>query len=270
MTLIKTNVDENSLWFKSKYWPKDVPHQLEYDDNKTLYDILEENTKEVPDYKAIWFLDSWVTYKEFKEYVDRFASGLIQIGMKKGDVIALILPNSIQYAVTYYAALKIGALITGVNPTYKAGEVLHQLKETNTEYAVVLDSLNEEMLEPIRDKANLKVVIATNIADLATGLSPVKKVLGKLLKKIPTGKVPNSYKFTDLLKSSPDSPKAELDQENDIAVLARRHNNANVLCLGARMLDINKIKGIIKVWLAAPFEGGRHQRRVNKINKMKG
>lgn len=219
MTLIKTNVDENSLWFKSKYWPKDVPHQLEYDNNKTLYDILEENTKENPDYKAIWFLDSWVTYKEFKDYVDRFASGLIQIGMKKGDVIALILPNSIQYAVTYYAALKIGALITGVNPTYKAGEVLHQLKETNTEYAVVLDSLNEEMLEPIRDKANLKAVIATNIADLATGLSPIKKILGKILKKIPTGKVPDSYKFMDLLKSSPDSPKAEIDQENDTAVL---------------------------------------------------
>ena len=54
------------------------------------------------------------------------------------------------------------------------------------------------------------------------------------------------------------------------AEFSRRHNDANVLCLGARMLDINTIKGIIKVWLETSFEGGRHQRRVDKMNNMKG
>lgn len=219
MTLIKTNVDENSLWYKSKYWPKDVPHQLEYDDKKTMYDVLEENTKAVPDYKAIWFLNSWVSYKEFKDYVDRFASGLLKIGVKKGDVVAIILPNSTQYAVAYFAILKIGAIVTGVNPTYKAGEVLHQLEETHTKYAIILDSLNEPLLAPIRDKANLKDVISTNIVDLVTGISSIKKMVGKALNKIPGGKVPNSYKFLDLLASSPDSPKAEIDQDKDTATL---------------------------------------------------
>ncbi|MHA1821608.1 MAG: AMP-binding protein [Promethearchaeota archaeon] len=218
MVLVKTNVPEDSPWYKSKYWPKDVPHQLEYDDEKTMYDLLEDNAKEVPDWNALWFLESWVTYKELKDYVDRFASGLLQIGVKQGDVIALILPNSIQYVVSYYAAIKIGAIVTGVNPTYKPAEVLHQLHECNVKYAIILDSLNETMLQPIRDKANLKAVISTNIADLATGISSFKKVLGKLLGKIPKGKVPDSYKFLDLLKASPNSERAKFNQD-DTAVL---------------------------------------------------
>jgi ribose 5-phosphate isomerase B len=52
------------------------------------------------------------------------------------------------------------------------------------------------------------------------------------------------------------------------AELSRRHNNANVLCLGARILDMKIIKDIIKVWLETPFEGGRHQRRVDKLNNL--
>jgi long-chain acyl-CoA synthetase len=85
---------------------------------------------------------------------------------------------------------------------------------------VILDALYEPMVKPIADK--LKYVegfISTNIADLATGLSGFKKFLGKLLKKIPTGKVPDSHNFMDLLKASPNSPRAEIDQANDIATL---------------------------------------------------
>lgn len=52
------------------------------------------------------------------------------------------------------------------------------------------------------------------------------------------------------------------------AELARRHNDANILCLGARLLDIREIKSIIKIFLSAPFEEGRHQRRVDKIKQL--
>lgn len=52
------------------------------------------------------------------------------------------------------------------------------------------------------------------------------------------------------------------------AELSRRHNDANILCLGARLLDMKQIKGIIKVWLSTPFEGGRHQKRIDKIEEL--
>jgi long-chain acyl-CoA synthetase len=183
---------------------------------------LEEAAAENPDWNAIIFAvgDGAITYGELKDYVDRFANGLLQLGVKKGDVIAIILGNAPQYVITYYAAQKIGAIPSGVNPTYKPTEVLHQLELLKAKYIVILDALYEPMVKPIADK--LKYVegfISTNIADLATGLSGFKKFLGKLLKKIPTGKVPDSHNFMDLLKASPNSPRAEIDQANDIATL---------------------------------------------------
>jgi long-chain acyl-CoA synthetase len=215
---ITTNIDESKPWFHCPYWPKGVPFQLTYDGSKTMYDFLEEAATEHPDWNAIIFSvgDGAITYAQLKEWVDRFANALLQLGVKKGEVLGIILGNCPQYVIAYYAAQKIGAIPTGFNPTYKPAEVLHQIKITGVNHLVILDALYDPMLKPIIDKIDtVKNVISTNISDLATGLSGFMKFLGKLLGKIPKGKVPNSHNFMDMLKASPDSPRAEIDQEND-------------------------------------------------------
>jgi long-chain acyl-CoA synthetase len=141
------------------------------------------------------------------------------MGVKKGDVVAMVLPNCIQYVVGYYAAAILGAVPSGVNPTYKAMEVLHQVKTINAEYIIVLDALYAELVRPIVNEWKFKKVISTNIADLATGLSPIKKFLGKKLKKIPTGVVdhPNAVALLDLLKVTPNVPKVQINAAQDAA-----------------------------------------------------
>lgn len=62
--------------------------------------------------------------------------------------------------------------------------------------------------------------------------------------------------------------RAALVHDEDAAALTRRHNNANVLCLAGRELDEDRLEGIIRAWLDTDFEGGRHERRVNKINSL--
>jgi long-chain acyl-CoA synthetase len=249
---VTTRIDESSPWF-AKYWPETVPKQLSYDDSLTMYDILKKNADENPDYKVIWFLDTWVTYGQLKEMVDRFSSGLDRLGVKKGDVLALILPNCIQYVVAYYAAVKLGVIVTGVNPTYKPGEVLHQLKLTGTKYVLILDMLNDSLLAPIRNELELKGVISTNLVDLASGMSVIKKVLGKMLGRIPTGKVPDSLEFVEMIRnSSPDSPRTVIDQKQDpaayimtggttgvpkAAVLTHRNIYANALQVNTWVLN---------------------------------
>lgn len=249
---ITTDIDENSPWFV-KYWPKSVPKQLTYDDSLTMYDILKENAYETSDYNAIWFLDTWVTYEQLKDMVDRFASGLDTLGAKKGDVLALILPNCIQYVVAYYAAVKLGIVVTGVNPTYKPGEVLHQLNVTGAQYVLILDMLNDSLLAPIRDQLDFRGVVSTNLVDLVSGMSPIKKVLGKILGRIPTGKVPDSLEFLKMLRhGTPDSPRADIDQEHDpaayimtggttgepkAAVLTHRNIYANALQVNTWVLN---------------------------------
>ncbi|MCU0822406.1 MAG: AMP-binding protein, partial [Spirochaetes bacterium] len=168
------------------------------------------------DKRAIWFqpLDAVMTYNELKDEIDDFAAGLNSIGIKKGDVVAAMLPNSIQYVVNYYACAKIGAIASGINPTYKSGEVLHQLKTINAKALIVLDALYAEQIGPIYEKSPCKILISTNIVDMVKG-EALKKVLGKLLGKIPKGKVPsNALKFMDLLNTGQKAPDVAVDPDD--------------------------------------------------------
>ncbi len=166
----------------------------------------------------MWFLDTWVSYSEFHEYVLKFATALYKLGVRKGDVVALHLPNSIQYVVSYYAVIRIGAIVSGVNPTYKPIEILHQLQVIKPKVLIALDYLYKDNIKPIINKSSVEKVIYTNIADLAHGLG-IKRILGKIIKKIPTGKVdfPGALKFIDLLQIESNLPKVDLDVKVDPA-----------------------------------------------------
>lgn len=221
---IKYPIPEDRPWYKGKYWPVGVPKQLDIDFNLSLSDLLDRAVKNWGDSPFINFIvggNNWITYKEFADLVDRFATYLASIGVKKGDVVAVLLPNAIQYAVCYYGITKIGAIISGINPTYKPLECLHQCKTVEAKYLVVLDSLYGEIVQPFIDDGrwNFDKIIYTNIADNATGLSSFKKILGKLLGKIPKGKVshPKAVKWLDCLKTEPNPPKVEINPEEDTA-----------------------------------------------------
>jgi long-chain acyl-CoA synthetase len=206
----KYQVNENKRWFQ-KWWPSNVPKNIKLPE-MTINDLLDKQVEKYAEKNLMWFLDTWMTYKEFQDYVKKFATALTNLGIKKGDVVAMHLPNCFQYVITYYAATRIGAVATGINPTYQPMEILHQFDITKPKVLVVLDALYEPYIKPIIARSSVQIVIYTNIADLAHGLG-FKRTLGKLLKKIPKGKVdyPGAHKFMVLLETEPNVPKVTID-----------------------------------------------------------
>jgi len=215
--MAKFHVDENKSWFH-QWWPEGVPFNTEFEEI-SLGDFFEKQRKKYPDFNIIWFIDTWMTYDEIGKYIDSFATALHNLGVKQGDIVAFLLPNCFQYVISFYACAKLGVISTGINPTYKPLEVLHHLELTNAKVLIVLDSLYSDLAAPIIQKANVEMVISTNIIDLAIGLSRIKKVLGKMLGKIPSGKVDfnPSYKFMDLLNTEPDLPQVNFDPTTQTA-----------------------------------------------------
>ena len=202
------------LWYKK--WPSQVPKCLDYPEG-TLADFLKVSAKKNGDKLAISFLGSHVKYEQLWDMVRNLAGGLADLGIGKGDVCALMLPNSIQYVVSFYACQLLGVTVTAINPTYKSLEIRHQLEDSGAKVLIVLDAVYEEAGEGIRG-TSVETVIGTNIVDLC-GFSALKVLLGKLLKKIPVGKLPpESLKLTDLMKRGTEPPDAEINPE-DIAVL---------------------------------------------------
>ncbi len=213
------HVDESLPWFGEEAgWPKEVPCNLDFA-AQTLGDMLRSSATQWPNKRALWFLETSMTYKELDEHVDRFATALHRLGLAKGDVVAILLPNSFQYVITYYAAARIGCIATGVNPTYKPAEVQHQLNITGAAALVVLDALYESTVAPIIERTDVRQVIATNVTDLAD-LSFFKRFLGKLLGKIPTGPVPaDAHSYLKMLGVEPTPPQVELGPDDPAAYL---------------------------------------------------
>ncbi|MEI9476906.1 MAG: AMP-binding protein, partial [Deltaproteobacteria bacterium] len=139
-------VDQSKPWLQPEAgWPEQVPKNYHFP-RMTLYEMLSHAVEKSGDQNAIWFLNSFMTYKELLANVDALATSFHNMGLRKGDVVALVLPSSFQYVITYYACVKLGLIVTGVNPTYKPGEVLHELNLTEAKTVVVLDALYQPLI----------------------------------------------------------------------------------------------------------------------------
>ncbi len=139
-----------------------------------------------PNHIACHFLGSSFAYKEIDKLSAQFSSFLIKSGLKKGDVVGINLPNSPQYIIALTGAIRAGCIITGMSPLLTPKELIHQINDSGAKIILTLDILYENNFSALKGMVPaLEKVLVTNIADY---ISPVKKILGKLLKKIPTGK----------------------------------------------------------------------------------
>jgi long-chain acyl-CoA synthetase len=217
---IKYKVDEKRPFF-GKFWPEGVPKQLDYDYSMSLVDLFDSAVRNWADDPSVWFMYTLISYKELKRKIDGLATAMHEMGVKKGDVVAIHLPNCPQYVVAYYAIATLGAIVTGVNPTYKPLEILHQMKVTKAKYIVVLDALYEHYVKKFKDDWNFEKIIYTNLVDDASEIPEEVVELGIGSGEIPSADVtePNAVAYKDCIKTEPNVPKIAIDPEKDTAVL---------------------------------------------------
>jgi long-chain acyl-CoA synthetase len=163
-----------------------------------------------PNKIALAFMGTEITFKELDILSNRFADMLIKNGLKKGDVVGINLPNIPEYVIAWLGTLKAGCVVSGVSPLLSTDEMEYQLKDSDARGLVTLDAIFAARVTQIADKLpKLKVVVAASVGGF---IPPVKRVLGKLLKKIPKGKVgPLSgktvYRMEEIIKTKTFSGK---------------------------------------------------------------
>ena len=203
---------------KPTNWPEGVPHTIDYPEIP-LFQLLDDSAEKHPDATAIIFQDYKMTYRELKDQVDRFATALQTLGVEREDKVALFLANIPQFVISYYGALKAGAIVTAISPLYKEREVRHQINDSGAETLVVLDLLYP-VVEKVKDETGLKRIIVTGFGEY---LPSLKRILGSLLGKIPTHKVEmgaGMHQFQDLIKGyQPNPAPIEVDPKEDLALL---------------------------------------------------
>jgi long-chain acyl-CoA synthetase len=206
------------------HYPEEVPPSIDIPEIR-LDELLSQCAKDHPNDNCMWFLGGYYSYKQLDDWVNRFATALVKkFGVKENDVVAICLPNSPQFLIAYFACQRIGATATTLNVQYKPVEATYCLKGSRAKILIVLDAVYAKAWDggsilKDTDVKNPDNVIVTNLVDVAHGLNPIKKALGKAAKKIPVGKTPGCAKFTDLLKTAPDVVPATYDVKSHVAVL---------------------------------------------------
>jgi long-chain acyl-CoA synthetase len=140
-----------------------------------------------PKNPALHFFGVTLSYFELLGYVNRFADVLIKNGCLPGDIVGINLPNIPQYLIAQMAALKAGCATSGMSPLLTARELVYQLNDCRAKVLVTLDAIFEHRFEPVSNELPyLKLVVATGIMDF---LPWFKRFLGRMIKKVPHGKV---------------------------------------------------------------------------------
>jgi long-chain acyl-CoA synthetase len=161
------------------HYDPDVPHSLEPYPDKTLIDYLDSLAREHGSKTALLFKGARMSYGTLQRESDAFAAALAALGIKKGDRVALVLPNSPQFVVAEFGAWKAGAITVPLNPTYSERELEQALVTTRTETVITL-TLFYGRVKHVQGRTDVKRVIATSIKDY---LPPVLRLLFTLFKE---------------------------------------------------------------------------------------
>lgn len=263
---MKGETDMEKPWLKQ--YDSGVPATIDYP-KVALHQFLVDAASRTPSKTAMIFgnvvaplgnrlMDSPVSYGQLMESTLRFCAALQELGVGKGDRVALYLPNCPPFVIAYYATLMAGGIVVPCNPQYTARELKHQLNDSGAKVVVTL-SLAYPVVKKIRTETHLEHVVVTNIKEYFPGLL---KFLFQATKEKKEGHLQelsgdaNTYWFQDLLAQAPAKPQPVEVGPEDTGVLMYTGGTTGV-SKGAQLTHRNLVANALQVrwWMFDSKEG---------------
>lgn len=248
-------MDKHGKRWLSQY-PPEIPPTLDYP-IISLSELLVQNAQKFPDQEAILFMGKRITYQELCNDVYRLANSLQDLGIQKGDRVAIMLPNCPQAVIAYYAVLMIGAIVVQVNPTYTERELQHQLVDSGAKMIICLDVLFHRVNEA-KKKTMLKQVVITSIKDYLP--FPKNWIYRFKLKKERLPAISDhqeNHQWGALMKKSLPKPiTMAIDPQQDVALIQYTGGTTG-LAKGAMLTHYNLIVNVFQIsaWLYKTVPG---------------
>ena len=206
-------------WLKN--YPENTPEEIVIDPRKTLVRVLDEAETEYPDNMAFANFGVSMSYRQVAKDSRSFAAYLQNVlGLKKGDRLAIMMPNLLQYPVAVFGALRAGLIVVNVNPLYTPRELEHQLRDSGAKAILIFEG-SAHVLQEVMDKVNIEHVIITKIGDyLGTLKGSLMNFVVKFVKRgIKSYRISNKIGFKSMMKR----PEADFNETpisiNDLAFL---------------------------------------------------
>jgi len=240
---------QQKFWLKS--YPKDIPTELDYSEFDSIVDLFEKSFQTHQNHPAFESFGKSISYKELDEASFEFAKFLQFQDVKKGDRVAIMMPNVLQYPIALAGILRCGAIVVNINPLYTARELEQQLKDSGATTIIILENFAHVLCSIIKN-VPIEQVIVTSLGEL---LGPKGKLLDFVVKHIkklvPKWELPHYTTFKAALDvgKKVGFQKPEIHQ-NDIAFLQYTGGTTGV-SKGAILEHRNVIANILQIeaWL---------------------
>ncbi|RPE03126.1 long-chain-fatty-acid--CoA ligase FadD [Candidatus Pantoea deserta] len=229
----------NRVWLKR--YPEDVPAEINADRYTSLVDLFEQAAQRYADQTAFINMEQPMTYRQLEQKSRAFAAWLQSgLGLKKGDRVAIMMPNLLQYPVALFGVLRAGMIVVNVNPLYTPRELKHQLNDSGAS-AIVIVSNFAHTLEKVVAETAVRHVILTRLGDQ---LKPVKATLVnfvvKYIKKmVPKYHLPGAVTFRQALSQGAQMTYQRPDMTNDDLAFLQYTGGTTGVAKGAMLTHRN-------------------------------
>ena len=239
----------NKVWLRE--YPPGVPSEIDPGEYPSLKALIEDCLGRYADRNAFVQMGATLTYAELDRRSAAFAAWLQSQGLKKGDRIAIMLPNLLQYPVVMFGAVRAGLIVVNTNPLYTSEELRHQLTDSGASVIVILENFCGT-LQKVIPQTSLRHVIVTAVGDLLgfPKKAIVNFVVRSVRKQVPEWKIPGALSLNDVLEEGARSPLREVDiTPRDIAFLQYTGGTTGV-AKGAMLTHRNMVANALqcKAW----------------------
>lgn len=239
-----------SLHSWTKLYPAGVPAEIDPDRYKNLPEMFKECFSKYSDLVAYENIGSFLTFPQLDKLSKNFAGFLqAELGLKKGDRIAIQMPNLMQYPVAILGALRAGLVIVNTNPLYTPREMEHQFRDSGAETILILSNFAHNLQKIIKNTP-IKNVIITNIGDLLGGLKGiiVNAVVKHVRKMVPPYRVDGAIKFTTTINSSYGPRFIEPDIKNSDLAFLQYTGGTTGVSKGAMLTHRNLVANMEQIY----------------------
>ncbi|GAB3004646.1 long-chain-fatty-acid--CoA ligase FadD [Psychrosphaera aestuarii] len=189
----------DKIWL-NKY-PKNVASEIDLDPQHSLLNVVQDSVTKFGDKEAFMNMGKSISYNELNKEAEAFAAYLQnELGIKKGDAVAIMMPNLLQYPVALIAVHRIGAIVVNVNPLYTPRELEHQLNDSKSKAIIIVENF-ANTLEQVLDKTSVEHVVLTKMGDMLGMKGFVVDFVVKFVKKmVPEYNLPTAIPFKEVIK----------------------------------------------------------------------
>jgi long-chain acyl-CoA synthetase len=239
------------IWLKS--YPPGVPSDIDVSRYASMVDMMEESFRKFADRPAYSFMGKEQSYRQVDELSQTFGVYLQSLGLAKGDRVAVMLPNVLQYPVAVAGIFRAGYTLVNVNPLYTARELEHQLKDSGAKTIVILENF-AATLEKCLAATPVKHIVLCAMGDQLGLLKGalVNYVVRNVKKMVPVFNLPGAVRFNAAMaKASSGSLEKPVIKPDDVAVLQYTGGTTGV-SKGAVLLHRNLVANLLQTddWFA--------------------